>query len=247
MLSFFKKSVRTEVDLSFIGADMHSHLLPGIDDGLKTVEESVSFINELYNIGYRKLICTPHIISDIYPNSPETIMPKLELVKDAIRKKGINMDIEAAAEYMVDMDMEKLIMEDKPLLTFGKDLILIEMSFVAPSANIEQVIFQLKLKGIQPILAHPERYSYYHNDFGKFTHYLDLGCLLQVNLLSLLGYYGKPVKQIADKLVNHGMVDLLGTDMHHEKHLAALKDLASKKEFYKQFKNIEIKNRKLLM
>src|SRR6478736_5499889 len=150
MLSFFKKSVRTEADLSFIGADMHSHLLPGIDDGLKTLEESVEFISELYTLGYRKLICTPHIISDIYPNSPETIMPKLKLVKDAIKKAGIDMDIEAAAEYMVDMDMERLITENKPLLTFGKDLILIEMSFVAPSSNIDQVIFQLRLRGIQP-------------------------------------------------------------------------------------------------
>jgi tyrosine-protein phosphatase YwqE len=247
MLSFFKKSVRTEADLSFIGADMHSHLLPGIDDGLRTLEESVSFIGELYNIGYRKLICTPHIISDIYPNSPETIMPKLKLVKDAIKKEGIDMVIEAAAEYMVDMDMEKHITENKPLLTFGKDLILIEMSFVAPSANIEQVIFQLRLKGIRPVLAHPERYAYYHNDFEKYTHYLDLGCLLQVNLLSLLGYYGKPTKVVAEKLVKHGMVDLLGTDVHHEKHLAALKELASKKEFYKQFEGVEIQNRKLLM
>jgi protein-tyrosine phosphatase len=247
MLSFFKKSVRTKADLSFIGTDMHSHLLPGIDDGLQTLEESLAFIEELYQLGYRKLICTPHIISDIYPNSPETILPKLKMVKDALKKKGINIDIEAAAEYMVDMELEKLITENKPLLTFGKNLMLIEMSFVAPSPNIEQVIFLLRLKGIEPVLAHPERYNYYHNDFEKYTHYLDLGCHLQVNLLSLMGYYGKPVKLIADKLVKHKMVDLLGTDMHHERHLAALKDLASKKEFYKQFEGVEIRNRKLLM
>jgi len=226
---------------------MHSHLLPGIDDGVQTAEESVAFIEELYNLGYRKLICTPHIISDIYPNSPETILPKLKIVQDAIKKKGINMDIEAAAEYMVDMEMEKLITGNKPLLTFGKNLILIEMSFVAPSVNIDQVIFQLRIKGIQPVLAHPERYSYFHKDFEKYNHYLDLGCHLQVNLLSLLGYYGKPVKLIAEKLIKHKMVDLLGTDMHHERHLAALKELASKKEFYKQLEGIEIKNRKLLM
>lgn len=247
MFSFFKKSGRVEPDLSFIGADMHSHLLPGIDDGLQTAEESVAFIGELYNLGYKKLICTPHIISDIYPNSPETILPKLEMVRQAVKKKGIDIVIEAAAEYMVDMDMEKLVVENQPLLTFGKNLILIEMSFVAASPNIEQVIFQLRLKGLQPVLAHPERYGYYHNDFEKYRHYVELGCLLQVNLLSLLGYYGKAVKTIAEKLIKHRMVDLLGTDMHHDRHLAALKDLASMKAFYKQFEGIDIRNKRLLM
>lgn len=247
MFSFFKKSGRVEPDLSFIGADMHSHLLPGIDDGLQTPEESIAFIGDLYNLGYKKLICTPHIISDIYPNSPETILPKLEMVRQAVKEKGIDIVIEAAAEYMVDMDMEKLVVENKPLLTFGRNLILIEMSFVAASPNIEQVIFQLRLKGLQPVLAHPERYGYYHNDFEKYRHYVELGCLLQVNLLSLLGYYGKAVKTIAEKLIKHRMVDLLGTDMHHDRHLAALKDLASKKDFYKQFEGIDIRNKRLLM
>lgn len=247
MFSFFTKSGRISPDLSFIGADMHSHLLPGIDDGLQTLEESVAFIGELYEMGYSKLICTPHIISDIYPNSPETILPKLEMVRQAVKAKGINIVIEAAAEYMVDMDMEKLITESQPLLTFGQNLILIEMSFAGASANIEQVIFQLRLKGLQPVLAHPERYGYYHNDFEKYRHYVELGCLLQVNLLSLLGYYGKPVKTIAEKLIRHRMVDLLGTDMHHERHLAALKDLTSKKDFYKQFEGIDIMNKRLLM
>lgn len=248
MFSFFKKSAATAIaDLSFIGADMHSHLLPGIDDGLQTLEESVLFITELYNLGYRKLICTPHIISDIYPNSPETILPKLELVRAELQKRNIDIQLEAAAEYMVDIDMEKLVTENRQLLTFGQNLILIEMSFVAPSANIEQVIFQLRLKGLQPVLAHPERYAYYHKDFENYAHYLDLGCILQVNLLSLLGYYGKPVKAIAEKLVKQNMVELLGTDMHHDKHLMALKDLASKKEFYKLLESVDIKNRKLLM
>lgn len=247
MFSLFKKQKLIQADLSFIYADMHSHLLPGIDDGLQTIEESVAFIEELSSMGYKKLICTPHIISDIYPNSPETILPQLDLVKKALKEKNINVQIEAAAEYMVDADMEKLITDNKQLLTFGENLILIEMSFVAPSPNIEQVIFQLRLKGLQPVLAHPERYGYYHNDFEKYRHYVDLGCMLQVNLLSLLGYYGKPVKTIAEKLLKHHMVSLLGTDMHHERHLAALKDLASKKEFYSLFEGIDIMNKKLLM
>jgi protein-tyrosine phosphatase len=247
MFSFFKKNRHTDADLSFICADMHSHLLPGIDDGLQNIEESVAFISELSNMGYQKLICTPHIIPDIYPNTPETILPKLDLVRTALKEKNINVVIEAAAEYMVDADLERLITDNKQLLTFGKNLILIEMSFVAASPNIDNVIFQLRLKGLQPVIAHPERYAYYHNDFEKYRHYIDLGCILQVNLLSLLGYYGKPVKIIAEKLIKHHMVSLLGTDMHHERHLAALKDLATRKEFYNFFEGIDIMNKKLLM
>ncbi|CAN5160859.1 hypothetical protein BH11BAC6_BH11BAC6_15140 [soil metagenome] len=168
-------------------------------------------------------------------------------MQDAVKAKKIDIVIEAAAEYMADMDMEMLIADDKPLLTFGDNLILIEMSFAAPSLNIEKIIFELQLKGLQPVLAHPERYGYYHNYFEKYRRFIDLGCILQINLLSLLGYYGKPVKMMADKLLKHRMVTLLGTDMHHEKHLAALKDLASKKEFYKQLQGIDIMNKRLLM
>lgn len=249
MFSFFKKNELVQPDLSFLAADMHSHLLPGIDDGLQTVEESVVFIKELEALGYKHLICTPHIISDIYPNSPETILPKLELVRKALKENNINITIDAAAEYMVDIEMERLITDGQPLLTFGKEknLILIEMSFVGPSPNIEQVIFQLRLKGLQPVLAHPERYGYYHADMERYRHFIDLGCILQVNMLSLVGYYGKPVKLVAEKLVKSRMAGMLGTDMHHEKHLAALKELASKKEFYKLLEGIDIQNRRLLL
>ena len=246
MFSFFK-SPSIAPDLSFIGADMHSHLLPGLDDGLKTLDESVEFITELQALGYRKLICTPHIISDIYPNSATTIWPRLEAVRKALKEKKIDMPIEAAAEYMVDLEMEKLVQSGKPLLTFGRNLILIEMSYMAPSPNMERVIFQLRMKGLQPVLAHPERYGYLHNDFNHYQRFADLGCLLQVNLLSLLGYYGKSVKLVAEKLIKSNMIDLLGTDMHHQKHLSGLKELAGRKDFYKLLENASIKNASLLL
>lgn len=245
MFTLFKhKSVKP--DLSFLGADMHSHLLPALDDGLKTMDDTIRFIHELHEMGYEKLICTPHIMSDLYPNSPGTILPALEKVRKEVRKQNIPVEIEAAAEYMVDFDMEKKLNENKPLLTFGKKYILIEMSFVAPSPNIEQVIFQLRMKGLQPVMAHPERYNYYHNQVEKYDRFIEMGCLMQLNLLSLSGYYGKPVKAIAEKLLAAGKVDLLGTDMHHENHLNSLKEMASRKEFYELFEETDIKNRKLL-
>lgn len=245
MFSFFKKKGTTP-DLSFIGADMHSHLLPGLDDGLQEIDTTVEFVRELHSLGYSKLICTPHILAELYPNSPETILPKLDLVRQAVTEAGIPVTIEAAAEYMVDTDMEQLVKSGKPLLTFGKNYILIEMSYLAASPNIEQVIFTLKLKGLQPVLAHPERYVFYHDDFDKYERMIDLGCILQVNLLSLLGYYGKHIKVVAEKLFEKKMVSLVGTDMHHMNHLNGLKELATRKEFYKLLEGAELLNKTLL-
>lgn len=244
MFSFFKKKVTP--DLSFIGADMHSHLLPGLDDGLPDIDLTLAFIRGLHNMGYSKLICTPHIIADIYPNSQATILPKLDLVRKAVLENNIPVQIEAAAEYMVDTEMEKIVQSGQQLLTFGGNYILIEMSYVAASPNIEQVVFALKLKGLQPILAHPERYNFYHRQFEQYERMVDMGCLLQVNLLSLLGYYGKPVKIIAEKLFAKKMVSFVGTDMHHQNHMDALNELTSRKEFYKLIEGAELLNRTLL-
>ncbi|MGN6354904.1 MAG: tyrosine-protein phosphatase [Parafilimonas sp.] len=238
---------RTTPDLSFIGADMHSHLLPGLDDGLQTIEQTVNYIRQLQQMGYKKLICTPHILAEVYPNSPATILPKLELVRTALQENNIDIQVEAAAEYMVDLDFENHVLEGKPLLTFGKNLILIEMSYVAASNNIESVIFQLKLKGLQPVLAHPERYNYYAGNIETFQRFIDLGCYLQINILSLLGYYGEGAKKTAQNLLKNNMVTLVGTDMHHENHLNGLKDLASRKSFYKFFEGINIRNKELLL
>ena len=108
MFSFFGSS-KTTPDLSFIGVDMHSHLLPGLDDGLQDIDKTVEFILELQSLGYSKLICTQHILADLYPNTPQTVLPKLELVRQTLQEKKIDMQIHAAAEYMVDIDFENYL------------------------------------------------------------------------------------------------------------------------------------------
>lgn len=249
MFNFFKKSAKpVEADLSFIGVDMHSHLLPGIDDGLQAVEQSVEFIRDLKELGYKKLICTPHILSDLYPNSPATILPKLDLVREALLKANVDMPVAAAAEYMIDHEFQSLVSRSKKndLLILPNDHILVEMSYLSPSPNFDQVIFDLRMLGLQPILAHPERYSYYHQKFDQYERFKDLGCKLQVNLLSLSGGYGPHVKKTAEKLFKHQMVDFLGTDMHHDRHLAMLKSLATKPDFYDLVKNATLQNITLL-
>lgn len=245
MFSWFGKK-KVTADLSFLGADMHSHLLPALDDGLKTMEETVVFVKELQALGYSKLICTPHIITDLHPNSPQTILPRLQEVQAELNRLEIPVQIEAAAEYMVDLDFEDSIRQDKQLLTFGDNYILIEMSFIAPSPNIESTIFELCIKGLQPIIAHPERYTYYHDSFDMYQRMIDRGCILQVNLLSLMGYYGGYVKRTAERLLKNNMIQFAGTDMHHNKHLEALQELAAKQELYDLLGNANLKNKTLL-
>ena len=235
-------------DLSFLGADMHSHLLPGIDDGLLELEQTVEFVKDLQQLGYKKLICTPHILADLYPNTPDTILPKLAMVRAALAEAEIDVEVEAAAEYMIDHEFTELIAYSKKedLLTIGGDYILVEMSFLSPFPNVEKVIFDLRMLGLIPILAHPERYSYYHKQFDKYDYFKELGCKLQVNLLSLSGGYGPQVKKTAERLFENQMVDFLGTDMHHERHLAMLKKLATVKDFYQLVTGAQLLNKTLL-
>jgi protein-tyrosine phosphatase len=234
-------------DLSFLGVDMHSHLLPGLDDGLKTIEETVAYMRQLRQMGYKKLVCTPHIMSDMHPNTPETILPKLDIVREAVAKAGIDITVEAAAEYMIDLEFEKLVTSGKPLLTFGKqNHILIEMSYVAASPNYEKIIFDLRIKGFRPIFAHPERYTYFHTQFDTYERLIELGCDLQVNMLSLSGYYGKEVKRVGETLFKKGMVSFLGTDMHHQRHMDIFKQLVVKKDFISMATSAELLNKTLL-
>ncbi len=243
LFSFLQKKITP--DLSFLGVDMHSHLLPGIDDGLQTPEQTVEFIKALQALGYTKFICTPHILPGVHNNSPETILPALEKARKALADNGVNIAIEAAAEYMIDDELEQYLKTDKPLLTFGENYMLIEMSYVAPSPNMYQVIFDLRMKNIKPIFAHPERYSYYHHNFQQYIDIRERDVLFQVNLLSLAGYYGKSTKRIAEKLIKEGMVEFIGTDMHHPGHLKATQDYVSSSEFYKLTKDVQWLNNTL--
>ncbi|RYY36533.1 MAG: hypothetical protein EOP46_06045, partial [Sphingobacteriaceae bacterium] len=195
MFNFFKKSSSlSEVRFDWLGTDIHSHLLPGIDDGSPDIASSIQHITALKGLGFNKFICTPHIFTELYPNNRETITAALAKVKAAPELKGI--DISAAAEYMVDLDFNS-VMEQGPLMELPDKHVLIEMSYLAETPDIEQHVFNLKVAGYQLILAHPERYTFYHRKPEKVERLKDMGCLLQLNLLSVTGYYGKEVKEAA--------------------------------------------------
>jgi len=208
-------------DLSWLGADMHSHLLPGIDDGSPDMETSLQLIRALREMGYQRLITTPHIYWEHYPNTPEIITNKLAEVRAALLAADIPVQLDAAAEYFLDEHFETQLAAET-LLTLPERHVLVEMSFLGPYPKLHATMFQMRSSGYRPILAHPERYLYYASDLGQFEQIRDYGCALQVNLLSLSGYYGKPEKSLGLKLLEKGWVDFLGTDLHHSRHATHL-------------------------
>lgn len=214
--------------LSSLNTDMHSHLIPGIDDGAKTIDDSLELIRFLKDSGYSKLITTPHIMSDYFRNTPETILGGLEIVRNALKENAIEMEISAAAEYYVDDGFVRKLEEEK-LLTFGDNYLLMEVSYINPPDNIREVFFRTQVLGYRPILAHPERYPFWYRDLTEYQRFHDMGVLLQLNLNSIGGYYGPDAKRIAEKLIDLQIVDALGTDMHHMKHAASLRRTVSER------------------
>lgn len=224
---------------------MHSHLIPGIDDGAKTMEDSVLLIRRLVDMGYRKIITTPHIMQEFFPNTPIVIRKGLEKVKAALQAEGIQVELEAAAEYFVDESFEALLQAEEEILHFSNKHVLIESSLLAPSNNIFDAIFQLKTKGYQPILAHPERYVYYADQWEVFERIHEMGCKMQVNLLSLAGHYGPAQKKLGVKLLKSGWIEFLGTDLHREGHLKKLNALWKDRTIRKLIQDQAFSNREL--
>lgn len=217
-------------DWSFLKTDMHSHFIPGVDDGAQTVEDSIQMIRELMAMGYEKVITTPHIKSDIYPNTPYLIKSGLKILREGLAAAGIHIPVHAAAEYYLDERFMEML-EEGSLLTITGNEVLIEFSFAYEPMRIGDTIFRIQTKGYKPILAHPERYGYFHGKPHVYKDFKDRGCLLQLNVLSIAGYYGKPVKEIAEMLLKEGLYDYCGTDMHHLRHAEGMKRLHESEAF----------------
>jgi protein-tyrosine phosphatase len=207
-----------------IQTDIHSHILPGIDDGSPDLETSIHLIQGLKQLGIHHSIATPHIISDLYRNTPETISKAHKLLQDELHFRQIDFKVEYAAEYMMDTYFMDLVKNKSPLLTIKGNIILTEFSFAFMPDNIERMAFEIQVAGYKPILAHPERYSYFYRDYKIYHRLSELGFLFQVNLLSLTGAYGKDAVKVAEYLLKNGMVSYLGTDLHHDRHMQMLSD-----------------------
>jgi len=209
--------------------DIHSHLLPGIDDGAKDINHSITLIKKMRSYGIKNFITTPHVLGDVYPNSSLVIKEKLAEVKSALLKQNItDVHIFAAAEYMMDEQFSNRLANDD-ILTLKDNFILVEMSYFNAPFNLYEILFEIQLKGYKPVLAHPERYNFFHSNFEHYYKLKKAGCLFQLNLLSLTPQYGKNVQKICSKLLNENMYDFVGTDTHHGNHLELLKEIGTEK------------------
>lgn len=212
---------------------MHSHLLPGIDDGAPELENSLELAQGMVDMGYKKLVFTPHIMGDFYRNTPSIIHEKLAILREALAENNIELKTEAAAEYYLDEYFMQLLDRGEKLLTFGKNYLLFEMSFMSISPLWKEAVFRLQSLGYKPVLAHPERYVYFQDHQELLQEFIDRGILLQININSLSGYYSKPAKKMAEWLIDHQQVQFAGSDCHHLGHLEVMKEVMKGKYYHK--------------
>lgn len=210
--------------------DIHSHILPGIDDGAKTMGHSLELLNNMYKHGIRNFVCTPHVIEGVWENSTEKILSTFNELKIVVQQTpGLKeVNIRVAAEYMMDENFQKLL-ENKDFLPIKDNKILVEMSYLAPPANLFETLAEIQVKGFVPILAHPERYKSFHQDLSIYHQLKSAGCLFQMNIISLSNYYGKDVHESAIWLLRNNMIDFLGSDVHHMKHMEVIDSVVTRK------------------
>jgi len=223
MLSIFSKK-RFLVDYLENFVDVHNHILPGIDDGAQTTEDSIALIKGFGEFGVRRFVASPHIMHNYHPNTPDTISDALTVLENALLNEGMkDVAIAAAAEHMIDENFES-ILEEGRIMPLRKDYLLVEMSFLQAPFNFDQAIVKIASKGLYPILAHPERYKFLHHHLGKYERFRRRGIFLQLNLLSLANYYDKDVQKVAVKLLDRGQIDFVASDVHRLQHLEAIRE-----------------------
>ncbi len=245
-LGLFGKKRDRLVPLSELGltCDMHSHLIPNVDDGSKSIEDSLNLIKGLHQMGYKKLILTPHFMTGFYNNTADGVREKLETLKTELARQSVDVDLNVAAEYYIDYDFMHDLSR-KPMLTIHDKMLLFECSFTNQHRNFDETVFEMQINGYKPVLAHPERYLYWHNCHSLMQEFHDRGILFQINILSIIGGYSPSVRKMATWLIENDMCDFLGTDLHNASHLAAIKNTMIPERLLNKLKNSNLLNNSL--
>ena len=222
MFTFFsKKEFLVDHLDGFI--DIHNHILPGIDDGAKTIEDSIALIKGFGEFGVANFICTPHIMHNFYDNTPKTVKQSYKTLKKELKENNLkNVGLSYAAEHMIDDNFEHILERGK-ILPLNSNHLLIEMSYLQPSINFDTAIKAIIKQQLFPVFAHPERYQYLNQDFKKYEVLKLQNIKFQLNMLSIGGYYGKDVQKTAYKLLDNELYDFIGSDVHNSQHLNALR------------------------
>jgi tyrosine-protein phosphatase YwqE len=229
MVSLFRKKIYL-IDLLEGFVDIHNHILPDIDDGAKTVDDSLDLLKGFSEFGVNNFIATPHIMHNYYDNTKETIDRALDRVRHALKKNGLStISIEASAEHMIDDNFESLL-ENSKVMPLRKEHLLVEMSYLQRPINFDEAIISIAHHRFFPVLAHPERYNFLHARSKKYGEFKQQGILFQLNMLSLGEFYSKETQKMAFKLLEEDMIDFIGSDVHNKAQLNALKELTITKK-----------------
>lgn len=239
MFNFFGK--KSEPLKLCISTDIHCHIVPGIDDGSQEAHISVELIERMQSWGIKRIIATPHVTQDTFENTPQTITTAFENLKNELGVQNNDIKISHSAEYRID-EFFITQLELGNITPMPQNYLLVENSFIQEPWNIDQILFDLKVKGHKPILAHPERYHYYHRKPNRYAEIHNAGTLFQINLLSLSGYYGKDEKNTAIKLLENGQIDFIGTDLHNHRHADAIEEYLASKEYRRIHERLSLKN-----
>ena len=229
MFTFFKSKPTLKDLIPDHHIDIHSHLLPGIDDGARTFADTLRLTKALQEIGVTQFITTPHIIQHVWDNTQEQILDKKSDTVLELQKNNITIPFHAAAEYLMDDQFVQLF-QSHNLLTLKDNYVLVEMSYINPPIQLYSILFDLQVAGYIPVLAHPERYLFYHNNFNEYQKLKRAGCIFQLNLLAVVGYYGVGITKIAEQLLQKGMYTYVGSDVHHDNHIEAFKQKINLKD-----------------
>ncbi|KUF47204.1 histidinol phosphatase [Myroides marinus] len=198
--------------------DIHSHLMFGIDDGAQTKDDTKTIIESMKSLGFEQAIATPHTTPLVWDNTKEGILAKYDEVLNVLPTEAESLQLRVASEYMMDESFLQRLQSEK-LLTLKDNYVLVEMSYINPPIQLMDILFHLKSNGYEIVLAHPERYNFYHKNTEMYKKLKKAGCKFQMNLLSTTGYYGGHVLEAANYLLNNDMIDFVGSDIHHTKHI----------------------------
>jgi tyrosine-protein phosphatase YwqE len=223
MLSLFKSKPKLAELIPSGYVDIHSHILPGIDDGAQKIKDAEFLLESMIDFGFSKVITTPHTMKNVWDNTTNSIGDAYNLVHSELPELSKQVALQYASEYFLDENLIRLAQQEK-LLTLKDNFILIEMSYLNAPIQLYDFLFELQLKGYQLVLAHPERYNYFHSNKKEFAKLKKAGCLFQLNLLSTVGYYGKNVADISDYLLKNDLYDFTGSDIHHQNHIKAFQN-----------------------
>jgi len=230
--------------LKYLNADVHTHLLPGVDDGVRDFETALSCINEMKRNGINKIYITPHFQTHRFKNDEDDIKYRFDELQKQLGEYVSDIELQLAGEYLIDSGFEERL-KTKNLLAINDKYLLVEFSFNQSMLGMEELFFEIQMKGYEVILAHPERYHYLNQDSKLLNNLKEQGVYFQSNIMSFGGFYGSESMKRAYQYVDKGWINFLGTDIHGKKYRDALVDVCKKSKFQKLLKKNTFLNNQL--